>query len=178
MVIAATMVIGKQRTHTTSKETIKMRQTHRFGFSLVVMLIAAAICGGSEIRTPAHASTDATDFGGFYYLHGKAPAGLKGFASFDLTTAKYIGNSVKPIPIKPYGVVHAGRNYKMARINIAGDALLFETVNLAGITYKFSGKLTRSDDPNAPTLKGWLSKSVNGKTVAEAEVGFVLEEGD
>ena len=155
-----------------------MRKIHRFGFSLVVMLIVAAICGGSEIGTSAHAPTDASDFGGFYWLNGKAPAGLKGFASFELNTMKYIGNSVRPIPIKPYGVVHAGRNYKMARIDIMGDALSFETVNLAGVTYKFSGRLTRSADPNAPSLKGWLSKTVNGKTVAEAQVGFVIEEGD
>jgi hypothetical protein len=154
-----------------------MRKIHRFGFSLIVMLIAAAICGGSEIRTSAHAPVDAMDFGGFYFLNGKAPAGLKGFTSFDLTTAKYINNSVKPIPIKPYGAVYAGRKYKMARIDITGDALSFETVVLAGVTYKFNGRLTRSNDPNAPSLRGWLSKTVNGKTVAEAEVGFAIEEG-
>ena len=36
------------------------------------MLIAAAICGGSEIRTSAHAPTDASDFCGFYCLHANA----------------------------------------------------------------------------------------------------------
>jgi hypothetical protein len=55
--------------------------------------------------------------------------------------------SEQVLPIKPYGSVYAGRKFKMAHINIDGNALLFETVNLAGVTYKFSGN---SCDPTNP----------------------------
>ena len=81
------------------------------------------------------------------------------------------------VPIKPYGFVQAGRKYKLARINIDGDNLSFETVNLGGATYQFSGKRVRSDDPNGPVLSGRLTKTMNGKTAAEAQVEFDVVEG-
>ena len=80
------------------------------------------------------------------------------------------------VPIKPYGVVYAGRKYKMERIDIAGESLSFETVSLAGVTYQFNGKLVRPYDPNR-ALSGRLIKTVNGKQAAEAEVAFYVEEG-
>ena len=156
-----------------------MRYIHRFTFPLFVMVIAAAICAGVESRLSAAAypsplSAKVGDFDGYYMLIDKAPAGFKGFTAFELTTMKY-----KPsgsVPIKPYGVVYAGRKYKMERIDIAGESLSFETVSLAGVTYQFNGKLVRPYDPNR-ALSGRLIKTVNGKQAAEAQVSFYVEEG-
>ena len=158
-----------------------MRYTHRFAFLLLVTLIATAIFGAfaalpsAAARTP-RLTAEVGDFTGYFMPHGDAPRAFKGFVAIDLTTAHFSASG--PVPVKPYGAVYAGRKYKMARINIAGDSLLFETVSLAGVTYKFSGKLLRPYNPNGPVLSGRLTKTVNGKTVAEAQMEFDIEEGD
>ena len=157
-----------------------MRYTNRFAFTLFVMLIAAAICGGFEARLfaaahPSPLSTKASDFDGYYELHGKTPKGFKGFEAFELYTMKYRASG--SVPVKPYGFVHAGRKYKMARINIAGNSLSFDTVDLGGTTYQFSGRLLRPYNPEGPVLSGLLTKTVNGNNAAEAQVEFDILEG-
>ena len=158
-----------------------MRYTNRFAFLLFVMLMAAAIGSRFEARPSAAAhpsplSGKASDFDGYYMIHGKTPRGFKGFEAFELTTLKY--RTSGSVPVKPYGFVHAGRKYKMARINIAGDSLSFETVNLGGATYQFSGKLLRPYNPDGPVLSGLLTRIVNGNKAAEAQVEFDIVEGD
>src|SRR5882762_823865 len=108
-----------------------MKHTHRFTFTLFVMLIAAAMCGAFETRPSAAAhpsplSAKVGDFTGYYELYhdSKTPAGFKSFAGFEITTMRYKPSG--PVPIKPYGVVYAGRKYKMERIDIVGDSLSFE----------------------------------------------------
>ena len=155
-----------------------MRNPHRFVFPLFVMLIAAAICGGFEARhsAAAHPSPlSAGDFDGYYELHGKTPKGFKGFEAFELYTMKYRASGT--VPVKPYGLVHAGRKYKMTRINLAGDSLSFDTVDVGGTTYQFSGKLLRPYNPDGPVLSGLLTKTVNGNKAAEAKVEFDILEG-
>jgi hypothetical protein len=157
-----------------------MRYIHRFVFPLFIMLIATAICGGFEARLSAAAQPSplgakASDFDGYYELHGKTPKGFKGFEAFELYTMKYRASG--SVPVKPYGSVHAGRKYKMARINIAGDRLSFETVDVGGVTYQFSGKLLQPYKPDGPTLSGLLTRTVNGNKAAEAKVEFDILEG-
>ena len=159
-----------------------MKRTHRFTSMLFVVLAAAVICTGLEVQPSASAqplpsSAKADDFNGYYVLYheGEGPAGFKSFAAIELTTMRH-----KPsgsMPIKPYGVVYAGRKYKMERIDIVGDTLSFETVNLAGVTYQFNGRLVRPYKPDGPAFSGRLIKTVNGKKAAEAQVDFYIEEG-
>lgn len=114
------------------------------------------------------------DFTGDYEIHGKNPRGFTGFKYFVLNTADF--KPSRPVPIKPNGFVQAGRKYKMSHIEIVGGSLSFETVDIAGTAYQFKGRLLPYK-PNGPLLSGWLSKIVNGKKAAEAQVEFDLIEG-
>ena len=159
-----------------------MRTTHRFTLPLFITLIAVTVCGGFEPCPSAAANApmlapEVGVFDGYFMLHDHVPRGFKGFEAFELNTVKFTPSG-QTVPIKPYGVVHAGRKFKMARINIEGDSLSFETISLGGATYQFSGKLLRTTDPNGPVLSGRLTRTVNGKKAAEAEVAFDLVEGD
>ena len=156
-----------------------MRNPHRFVFPLIVIVIAIAIFGAFAALPSASAHPSplsAADFDGYYELHGKTPKGFKGFEAFELYTMKYRASGTT-VPVKPYGSVHAGRKYKMARINFAGDSLSFETVDVGGTTYQFSGKLLRPYNPDGPVLSGLLTKTVNGNKAAEAKVEFDILEG-
>ena len=156
-----------------------MRNPHRFVFPLIATVIAIALFS-AFVALPsaaAHPSPlSAADFDVYYELHGKTPKGFKGFEAFELYTMKYRASGTT-VPVKPYGFVHAGRKYKMARINFAGDSLSFETMDVGGTTYQFSGKLLRPYNPDGPTLSGLLTKTVNGTKAAEAKVEFDILEG-
>jgi hypothetical protein len=116
----------------------------------------------------------ADDFNGDYEIHGKVPRGFAGFKYVTLNTLLYRPSG--SVPIKPNGFVQAGRKYKMAHIEIVGGSLSFETVDIAGTAYQFKGRLLPSK-PGGASFSGWLSKIVNGKKAAEAQVEFDLIEG-
>jgi hypothetical protein len=70
----------------------------------------------------------------------------------------------------------------MARVTINGENLSFETLAVRGVSYQFTGKLTRENianpsDPSASLLEGHLTKSLNGRKVAEADVELESVEG-
>jgi hypothetical protein len=158
-----------------------MSHTHRFAFSLVLLLIVASIAGNfaapaSGVRAASASSSDTADFTGYFVLHGNVPKGFKGFEAFELTTVSFKAPG-KTVPVKPYGFVHAGRKYKMIRIDITGDSLSFETMSIAGTSYQFRGRILRPYNPQGPVFSGWLSKIVKANKVAEAQVEFDVEEG-
>ncbi|MDT4966577.1 MAG: hypothetical protein QOJ64_1314 [Acidobacteriota bacterium] len=122
----------------------------------------------------------AVNFEGLFEPLGKTPKGFEGLKSISLTTVNFTENGA--VPIKPHGDVRAGGVYKMSRIAINGENLTFETLAVRGVSYSFTGKLTfeNADTPNDPAaslLKGNLSKSLNGKKVAEAELELESVEG-
>lgn len=122
----------------------------------------------------------AAEFEGLFELQGKAPKGLEGFKSIVMTTVSFTSQGA--VPVKPTGNVRAGAQYKMARITINGENLSFETVALRGVSYQFTGTLSMENaanpsDPSASLLKGHLSKSLNGKMIAEADVSLESVEG-
>ena len=122
----------------------------------------------------------AADFEGLFELQGKAPKGFEGFKAIVLTTVNFTPDGA--VPIKPSGNVRAGALYKMSRIAINGENLSFETVALRGVSYQFSGALNMENaanpsEPSASLLKGHLSKSLNGKKIAEADVKLESVEG-
>jgi hypothetical protein len=121
----------------------------------------------------------AEDFEGYFELVGKAPRGLAGFEGIEMTTVEFRPNG--SVPVKPRGNVRAHGSYRMATIAINGADLSFETVAVRGVSYQFSGTLSRnkSNDPGAVALilKGHLTKSLNGRKVAEADVRLQSVEG-
>jgi hypothetical protein len=122
----------------------------------------------------------ASDFEGLFELKGRAPKGLEGLKAIVLTTVNFTPEGA--VPVKPSGNVRAGGVYKMARVTINGENLSFETLAVRGVSYQFTGKLTRennatSDDPAASLLKGHLTKSLNGSKMAEADVELESVEG-
>jgi len=126
--------------------------------------------------------TAAEDFEGLFEIQGKAPRGLEGFKGIAISTVNFTSKGA--VPVKPSGNVRAGVVYKMAQIAINGENLSFETVSLRGVSYQFAGKLSieNTENPNdtsasASSLKGHLTKSLNGKKVAEAEVELESVEG-
>jgi hypothetical protein len=130
--------------------------------------------------TILHGKVSAAEFEGLFELQGKAPKGLEGFKSIVLTTLNFTSQGA--VPVKPTGNLRAGALYKMARITINGENLSFETVAVKGVSYQFTGTLSMENaanpsDPSASFLKGQLSRSLNGKRVAEADVTLESVEG-
>jgi hypothetical protein len=122
----------------------------------------------------------AADFEGLFEPLGKNPKGFEGLRSISLTTVNFTPNGA--VPIKPSGELKAGGVYKMSRIAINGENLTFETLALRGVSYQFSGTVMpentgNPNDPGTSLLKGHLTKSLNGKKVAEADLELESVEG-
>jgi hypothetical protein len=64
----------------------------------------------------------------------------------------------------------------MAHIEIVVGSLSFETVDIAGTAYSLREDFC-PPSLGGPSFSGWLSKIVNGKKAAEAQVEFDLIEG-
>ena len=64
----------------------------------------------------------------------------------------------------------------MKKATITGDQLTFETQAAGGFSFQFSGAVSNAameqGQPISPQFKGRLSKFVNGKKLAEAQVTF------
>jgi hypothetical protein len=149
------------------------------GFEKARPLPQAVLTGFRSSLLAAHSvpiTAEDWTFDGYYMLHGGTPKAFKGFKAFEVTTVDFTESGAKPI--KPYGFVHAGRKYKMTRINILGDSLSFETASIGGVSYQFNGRVMRPYNPNGPVVSGWLMKLVNGKKVVEAQLEFETVEGD
>src|SRR3954468_6862707 len=158
-----------------------MRNTSRFTFLLIMLVIAAGVCCGLTASSSLVAHTvpqtqKAWDPEGSYSFYGNTPKGFKGFDYFGIVTAT-ITRSGTSKPVKPYGYVQAGRKYKMTRLDVVGESLSFETATVAGVSYQFNGRAVRPYQPNGPDISGSLIKMVNGKKVAEAQVEFDYQEG-
>ena len=153
-----------------------MRNTRRFTFLSIIVVIAAGVCCGlaatsSPVAHQARQNQKAWDPSGTYFVYGDTPKGFKEFKYFDITAVTYIRPGVSK-PIKPYGYVQAGHKLKMTRIDVVGESLSFETATFAGVSYQFNGRAVRPYQPNGPDISGWLIKMVNGKKVAEVQVEF------
>ena len=84
------------------------------------------------------------------------------------------------MPVKPRASVSVhSRDYDAASTTLKGSSLSFETLALRGVSYQFAGAFHKGNakDPKIMVLKGHLTKSLNGKKVAEADVELEYEEG-
>ena len=103
-----------------------MRQAHRFDFPFFVLLLAIAACwamavaGTPAAQRPEQRGAEVGAYTGDYMIDGSTPRAFRGFKWFGLTTADF--NSTPPVAVKPYGSVHAGREYRMTRISMDAEA--------------------------------------------------------
>ena len=79
-------------------------------------------------------------------------------------------------PASLQGEIYGRRKFKLKRATVEGDRTSFETQAVRGISFQFSGTvLNEARDEREPiyvSLKGRLTKLMNGKKVAEAQVTF------
>ena len=73
------------------------------------------------------------------------------------------------------------RIYKLKQAIMESDSLTFESLAIGGVSFQFSGKVLKGGptDDDFVKIVGHVSKYLNGKKVAEADVTLVwLEPGD
>ncbi len=119
------------------------------------------------------------DYDGYFSTQGNPIKGFGDFQGIQLTTFKYVSNG-KTVPVKPSAYVDAQRRkYNAVSTTLNGSNLSFETIALRGVSYHFTGAFQKGSatDPKALVLKGHLTKSLNGKKVAEQDVELEYEEG-
>ena len=120
----------------------------------------------------------AGDFEGWFELQGKAPKGFEGFQGFTLITVDFKSDGTT-VPVKPRGDVTARGTFKMRTLAISGANVSFETAAIRGVSYRFVGSLHNgdADDHEARVIEGRLTKSLNGRRLAEAQVKLLYVEG-
>lgn len=147
---------------------------------LGVGLIRRVIVEGTQRQS------DNSDFSfgeGRFFIDGKAP---KGFPEIEYLYLE--GGSFKLAPDKKRMVADspanltgelqgkARRTFKLKKAAMESDAITFESQAIRGISFQFSGTVfnaaTDNDEPASVGIKGRLSKFMNGKKVAEAQVTF------
>jgi hypothetical protein len=132
----------------------------------------------------AHASAqdyDTFQLGdGRFEISGRKPAAFSEFRYLYLEGATLKAAPGRRLLPQPPGTVK-GELYGKAKFRLKkgafeGEYLSFETAAVRGVSFKFEGKISNSlpDDRKiiSPQLKGTLTKLVNGKKTAEAQVTF------
>lgn len=154
---------------------------------LLIITVGAYAFGAGTSKSVVEVVQTQTDnstysFGeGRFMIDGKVPGGFTEFKFLYLD-----GGSMKLSPDRKRmisdssaslkGELYGRLKFKIKKATMEGDALSFETQVVRGISFQFSGTVFNArqpDDPNAEFgIKGRLSKWVNGKQVAEAQVKF------
>jgi hypothetical protein len=116
-----------------------------------------------------------SDLTGEYYLPEEVVAGeFNDFARIEFTMHDY----PRGAPILPSGAVYSDLTYRFATITMDGDTLTFETEAKGGVSYRFNGKVGRSDtqeqECSTGDLVGRLEKFKNGSSVASIDSTFFL----
>ena len=152
----------------------------------LVLLLATALLLVSVVTVPSSARprTSEDKIYGYFFFAGKAPAAFKDIDHFDLSIPAYVEKGKPP----DYGRIRLkARNkpvYLLLKPTLDGKNLSFKTRAVRGVSYEFSGTLTRTDfDEPRPAsdevvLRGTLKKIQAGKTIAESKVSFTWELGD
>jgi hypothetical protein len=156
----------------------------------LVFALGAQVPGAGPIRTVIvegiQRQSDNNDFSfgeGRFFIDGKAPKGFTEFeylylegGSFKLAPDKKRMIADSPAVLKGELQGKRRRTFKLKTASMENDALNFESQPLGGISFQFSGTVfnaaTEKDEPASVGIKGRLSKFINGKKVAEAQVTF------
>jgi|GEM_PF-3922732 len=120
---------------------------------------------------------------GSFTIDGKTPRDFREIeylylegGSFKLAPDKKRMIAVKPTSLE--GELQGKRRltFKLKKAAMESDAITFESQAIRGISFQFSGTVfnaaTAKDEPVSVSIKGRLSKFMNGTKVAEALVTF------
>jgi hypothetical protein len=152
-------------------------------FAVSTHVLGAGIISGVIVeRTPGQSDNSDLSFGdGRFIIEGKTPKGfpeieslyLEG-GSFKLAPDKKRMIADKPISLN--GELNGKRKptFKLKKAAMESDVITFESQAVRGVSFQFSGTVfnatTARDQPASVGIKGSLSKFINGKKVAEAQV--------
>jgi hypothetical protein len=171
-----------------------MREIKRAHVLVVIVSLAFAVGtqvpGVVPIRraiiegTQSQSDNNNFSFGeGRFFIDGKAPKGfpeieylyLEG-GSFQIAPDKRRMITDSPASLTGELQGKGRRTFKLKKAAMESDAITFESQAVRGISFQFSGTVfnaaTSSDEPASVGIKGRLSKFMNGKKVAEAQVTF------
>lgn len=120
---------------------------------------------------------------GFYLFDGKPPAGFEGFQGFEfMEVVLKLSADAAQLTLAPGYHPKAqvdfkgGRTFKAAQVNFNGDEISFETASIRGVSYRFEGRFSPgfNDDHQFvdATLRGRITKLVNGQKAAEAQMSL------
>jgi len=131
----------------------------------------------------------ALSFGdGRFFIDGKVPQAFTDFdflylegGSFKLAPdgKRMIADS--PTNLKGEVQGKRRRTYKLKKAVMESDALTLESLAIGGVSFQLSGRVLKGGptDDDFVKIQGHVSKYLNGKKVAEADVTLVwLEPGD
>jgi hypothetical protein len=169
----------------------EIKRTH-----VLVLIVSLAFAVGTQVPgvvpirraivegTQSQSDNNNFSFGeGRFFIDGKAPKGfpeieylyLEG-GSFQIAPDKRRMITDSPASLTGELQGKGRRTFKLKKAAMESDAITFESQAVRGISFQFSGTVfnaaTSSDEPASVGIKGRLSKFMNGKKVAEAQVTF------
>lgn len=119
---------------------------------------------------------------GAYVFDGRPPKGFEELTALELPGVLLRlgadGASIVSVSSAPQGWVdtRGGRQFKSKSAKISGDEITFETQAVRGVSYQFTGRFYKGQVDKGQlldaTLKGRLTKFVNGQKVAEAQLSL------
>lgn len=121
------------------------------------------------------------DPSGEYYMVDESKA--KGFEDFEFVEIwmrdydKQTDDGAWGVPIPPKGSVQTKKAFKFKRIAIGGKEITFQTEEINGISYKFTGRFwdeRYENDELPPDLAGRLIKFKNGVWDASTHAKFYM----
>ena len=152
----------------------------------MVFTIGAQVSGAGPVRRAiveaAQQQLDDRTFSfgeGRFFIDGKAPKGFTEFeylylegGSFKLGPDKKRMIADSPASLK--GELYKGRRkFKLKTAAMENDEITFESQVNGGVSFQFSGAVFNgAAEDDFVVIKGRLSKMLNGKKVAEAQVTF------
>ncbi len=113
--------------------------------------------------------------GGYYYIIGKTPKAFADFTEFHIELWDYDEKKDEIFMVPPSGYVDTKQTFKFKRVFLGKQDISFETENVHGISYQFSGKLVDKVyvfEEDRVFLEGTLKKLKDGKKIAEGKFKF------
>lgn len=126
------------------------------------------------------------DVFGYFFISGKAPKDFADIDHLNLGGSGEYGAGANP---PYYGQIRLKdkkkADFKLLKPMLEDKNLNFKTETVNGVSYEFTGTLTRIDfagdsqpKANEKVLSGTLKKIKAGKTIAESKIEFTWELGD
>jgi hypothetical protein len=143
-----------------------------FPLCLCVKLLLTSILVFAALPALAQKSAARFDPDGTFWILGDTPPEFSEFSAINLNAKRS-----RQLPIQGLELSN-GKRLRFKTLIVKRDNFSFTTVELAGVSYAFSGKFLKGGvyysylDDTIPALEGTLTKFRNGQKVAEAKLTF------